>query len=160
MKARATRHSVLIRARMRAGGRPVDVCVRNISARGMMLQCADPPPRGTYVEVAIGKTSIVGRVAWTNNRRAGVQARELIDVATYLGGAVTKPSPSLLASQRVRARDMAVTAEDSRAIAHNMQFVFMLFCIAAFALFLVSTAHGFLSGLFALVTKALHVEVV
>ena len=85
MKPREHRHKVLIRAKMRAGGLPVDTCIRDISSKGMMLQSKAPPPRGTYVEVITASQTIVGRVVWGGDMRFGINTRERIHVELVVG---------------------------------------------------------------------------
>jgi hypothetical protein len=70
----------MVPARMRAGDAYVDVCIRNISSRGMMLQTANPPPAGTYIEILRGAHTIVGRIMWTKDRRFGMQAAAHLDI--------------------------------------------------------------------------------
>jgi hypothetical protein len=141
---------------MRSDDQPADICVRNISTRGLMIQCAAPPARGAYVEIAFGAISVVGRVAWTNHRRAGIQTREHIDVATLLGAAAAKASAPLADLPRpARARGATITGDDARVIARRMQFIFLLICVVALGAMLASTAHGFLSGAMREITSAL-----
>ena len=85
MKPREHRHRVLIRAKMRAGGLPVDACIRDISSKGMMIQSKAPPPRGTYVEVITGTQRIVGRVVWGGSMRFGINTRDKIHVELVVG---------------------------------------------------------------------------
>lgn len=80
MKPREARRVVLIQARMRVDGVWGDVCIRNISSRGMLLQAASAPPRGTYVEIFRGRHSAIARVVWCSDRRFGIHTRERMDV--------------------------------------------------------------------------------
>lgn len=84
-RARETRRQVFLRAMIRAGRQPSPICVRNISSRGMLLQAACPPQRGTYVEILLGRHVIVARVVWAKERRFGVQTRQAMDVDAILG---------------------------------------------------------------------------
>ena len=93
MKPREHRHKVLIRAKMRAGGLPVDTCIRDISSKGMMLQSRAPPPRGTYVEVITATQTIVGRVVWGGDMRFGINTRERIHVELVVGELRTSRAP-------------------------------------------------------------------
>jgi hypothetical protein len=83
---REHRRKVSIRANMRAGGPRMDVCIRDISSRGLMLQASVPPPRGTYVEIIGAEQTIVGCVIWTKDRRFGVRTRDRIDVSAAIRG--------------------------------------------------------------------------
>jgi hypothetical protein len=78
--ARAPRRRVSIVARMRAGGTPVSVCVRDISPRSMLLEGASAPSPGTYVEIIGPEASIAGQVIWSRDDRFGVRTRERLNV--------------------------------------------------------------------------------
>lgn len=54
MKPRELRRKVLISARMRTGASWGDVCLLNLSSRGVLAQAAVPPPKGAYIEVRRG----------------------------------------------------------------------------------------------------------
>jgi hypothetical protein len=79
MKQREPRQQVLLPARMRWDGAWVDGQVRNVSAHGLMLAAATLPPRGTYVEVAVGSLVITARAMWTGPECCGLRARSPID---------------------------------------------------------------------------------
>ena len=53
----------MIRARMRSGVSWHDVCILNLSRRGLGIQAAEPPQRGAYVEIRRGKHVILGLAA-------------------------------------------------------------------------------------------------
>lgn len=81
---RGERRKVLVRARMRGNGPPVDVCIRDVSARGMLVQAGTPPPRGTFVELSGGGLPVVGQVVWAKDRRFGVQTRDTLYPANFV----------------------------------------------------------------------------
>ena len=85
MRNREKRRKVLIRAKVRAGGLPVDACIRDISSKGLMIQAKVPPPRGTYVEIVTASHTIVGRVVWGNNMRFGITTRDKLHVDMIVG---------------------------------------------------------------------------
>jgi len=111
-----------------------DVCIRNISPRGMMLQAANPPRRGTYVEVLRGPHVIVARVVWTHERRFGIHTAERMDVAAVVN--VTTPAGAGLPGQDRRSpersrpaaptmKDVAQQAERSRRFSRAFEFTVM-----------------------------------
>lgn len=71
---------------MRAGGLPMDICIRDISSRGMLIQSGIAPPRGTYIEVITPTETIVGRVVWGDDERFGISTRDKVHVAMVAGG--------------------------------------------------------------------------
>ena len=85
MNPREQRLKCMIKARMRLDGVWKDVCIRNISSRGMLLQAGSPPPRSTYVEVYRGRHVIVARVAWSKDTRFGIHTQERLDVSSIIG---------------------------------------------------------------------------
>lgn len=131
---REARHKVLMRARMRAGGPPTEVCVRDISSRGLLIQASAPPPRGTYVELLCGDQRIVGRVVWGKDRRFGVRTSDPLNVRALLRGIpagaaqrAEQPRPSRLAHAGAQVR-----ADSYRPLAKAMEFA--VICALAVAL--------------------------
>ena len=80
MKPREHRTKVLIRARMKAGSAWNDTCILNISSRGMLMQAADPPVRGSYLEIRRGALVIVAKVVWASNHRFGVKTQDVLPI--------------------------------------------------------------------------------
>jgi hypothetical protein len=76
---------VFVKARIRVGGSWGDVCVRDISSRGLLLQAANVPPRGSYIEVRRGRHSVVARVVWASDERFGVLAQDRISIDGFVG---------------------------------------------------------------------------
>lgn len=74
----------MVPAQMRAGAGPVDVAIRDVSSRGMLVQSASPPPRGTYVEIIRPALQVTGRVVWSRGGRFGIQTRERISRSALL----------------------------------------------------------------------------
>ena len=162
LKARETRRQLVMRARMRADGAPVDVCIRNISSRGMLLQASAPPPRGTYVEIICPFHTIVARVVWAKDRRFGVQTRLPMDVGAVVGDTARRaskspPSPVTLASwaEQRPISDIQRRLDRSRRLSSAMEFGFFLVLSAAAAAFTANIIYEFLTGTFQTVTRHL-----
>ena len=83
-KPRESRQKVVLPARMRAGAGQVEVCIRDISTRGMLLQASVPPARGTYVEIVRPGGSVTGRVVWSKHHKFGIEARGKICIRAML----------------------------------------------------------------------------
>ena len=108
MKQREDRQKVMIRARMLSGSLWSDVCILNMSRRGVGLQCAAPPVRGSYVEIRRGGLVIVGRVVWCKGHRLGLRSQDTLQIESI----VREPD---LSSQRPRAAAVAeAPARDRR----------------------------------------------
>jgi len=69
---------------MRAGAGQIDVCIRDISSRGMLIQAGVPPARGTYVEILRPGCSVTGRVVWSKHHKFGIETRGKISIPMVL----------------------------------------------------------------------------
>lgn len=136
---RGPRRKVLVRARMRGHGAPVDVCVRDVSARGMLVQAASPPPRGAFVELSGGGLPIVGQVVWAKDRRFGVSTRETLYPDHFVEdfGNPNAPYRGASAATRTRAGWRATRRsggyDGSRAAGSLMQYAAAVLLFAAAA---------------------------
>jgi hypothetical protein len=83
-KAREPRRRVLITARMRAGVAWTDVCLLNVSSKGILAQTSAPPCKGSYIEVRRGRSTIVARVVWADEERFGLCTQEPVPVDELL----------------------------------------------------------------------------
>lgn len=135
MKPREHRHRVLIRAKLRAGGLPVDACIRDISSKGMMIHSEAPPARGTYVEVVTGTHTIVGRVVWGADSRFGINTRDKLHIEMIIGerraGRPAGEPPPAAASHRPRSPKRESVAH---ATAHAKAFEFFGLVVFAVAI--------------------------
>ena len=131
----------MIRARMRVGATWHDVCVLNLSRRGLGIQAADPPARGTYVEICRGKIVMVARITWVKGHRAGLQSQDPIWAQGLINEALaaTVQSPASAPVERRRApRNVQYPHDQSRVAARSMEFA----CVALFVAAFVITAFG------------------
>jgi hypothetical protein len=140
VKPREERQKVMIRARMRAGASWNDVAILDLSTRGLGIRAADPPGRGTYVEICRGPHVIVARVMWTNGQRAGLRAQDVI----WVQALINEPSndrrapPAASAVRPVERRTKPRTAqqrhEDSRLAGRAAEFACIALAGAAMAM--------------------------
>jgi hypothetical protein len=150
--AREPRRKVLIRATMRAGGPRTDVCIRDISSRGMMVQAGAPPPRGTFVDLDCAGHQVVGLVIWRRERRFGVQTRDRINVHALAG----RIAPEILARpSRVARPSAAARAGAGRASTGRMEFAIVAIFAAALVAALGISAFQALSRPFGAVSTVL-----
>lgn len=132
MTPREPRRKVFVKARIRIGGSWGDVCVRDISSRGLLLHSRSAPPRGTYIEVCRGSHRIVARVIWSKDQHFGVQAQDRISVDGFVGepdssgvdfASARKADPQFERRSSPRtAAALEQKAERSRRIAATLQF--------------------------------------
>ena len=84
-----TRVRALVRAQIRDNMGTRDCCVIDVSTRGLLVTAARPPRRGDFVEVRIGRNTIVGHVKWSGDRRFGVALQDRISPAAVAEGGTT-----------------------------------------------------------------------
>jgi hypothetical protein len=152
-KPREPRRVVLVTCRMRYDNGWADLTICNLSSRGLMAKCADPPPRGTFVEVRRGAVCVVGQVRWTYAGRLGIRTQEQIDVDGLLGEAPAKTSGTQERRQGSRGEERGKPKETSAALAERSRRWGRLFdwiVVTAIAIgsagLLVSQVHSILSA--------------
>lgn len=123
---------------MRAGGLPIDACIRDVSSKGLMIQAKVPPPRGTYVEIITPGQTIVGRVVWGKDMRFGVITRERIHVDLMVAQHPcpvpgSDPKPAAILPPAARARAPAFRRSHARALEFGVLVLFALAMVVAFA---------------------------
>lgn len=108
---------------MRCGAGWSDVCVVNLSSRGVGLQGANPPKPGSYVELRRGSNMlIVGRVAWGSGQRFGIRTQDPLSIDSVINdGDSSEVGPNVDAERRAAPRD-PLRAEWSRIGGRKMQF--------------------------------------
>ena len=115
MIARDERRKLLVRGRMRCDRGWRDVCILNVSSRGLGLACDQPPPRGTYVEFRRGPFTLVAKVAWSKGHRFGVSTQGMVPGHMLLADVAAAPVESAGANVERRARPRPrATAERGR----------------------------------------------
>jgi hypothetical protein len=142
VKLREGRQKVMIKARMRSGAAWHDVCILNVSVRGLGIQSAVPPERGTYVEICRGTQSIIARVAWSKGHRAGLCAQDAIFVRALVNENAAALPPPIAQGAPVEHRRASRTVRQqfdrSRLVGRAMEFA----CLAVFVAALAMTAFG------------------
>ncbi len=107
-----------------------DVCILNLSSRGMMARSAMVPLPGSYVELRRGPHVIVARVVWAKDERFGVLAQDRIQVdALASSSGEGKPLADLPADRR-KSRRSNKRLDDrhgaSRLLSRAMEYAFFL----------------------------------
>lgn len=80
------RTMIAVKASMQVGTRVLDATLANASSRGVLAMVADPPERGTVVDLTIGDHMLRGQVRWRAQDRCGIMLREAVDVAALAQG--------------------------------------------------------------------------
>lgn len=68
---------------MRVGSAWFDVCIRNMSSRGLLVEAASPPARGTYLEIRRGARVIVARSVWVDDGRCGLRTQDRLTIDEF-----------------------------------------------------------------------------
>jgi hypothetical protein len=145
---------------MRSGVSWHDVCILNLSRRGLGIQSAEPPPRGTYVEICRGRQVIVARVMWAKGHRAGLHSQDAIAVRALIhedpANDRDKPAPAYpKAERRLAPRNAQQRHEGSRLAARAMEFACIGLAAVAFGLTIFGTVEQALARPIAEVRAAL-----
>ena len=119
----------MINARMRIGASWDDVCILNISPRGLSMQTAAPPPRGTYLEIRRGEHEIMACVMWANHHRFGVRTQDALVVDDIIYQPNSSPAAptgaaagGAIADRTASQRGAAERHENSRMVSRAMEF--------------------------------------
>ncbi len=121
---------------MRVGAAWADICIRDISSRGLMIQVSAAPPRGTYLELRRGSRVIIGRVMWSKQDRCGIESQERLDVDAILaapGGAEPVDEAGAGAARNVERRSASRAHEESFERSRQSSRAFEFICITIFA---------------------------
>lgn len=81
---REKRARVLLTAKIRTAFGEEDVRLRDLSRKGALIECANPPPRDSELLFSRGSTVVQARVAWTAGTRCGLEFVAMIDEAEVL----------------------------------------------------------------------------
>jgi len=79
----AARASIYLAAALYRGGSSIPVKIRNISATGALVEADTLPQAGESVDLARGRLTVRGLVAWTATGRFGVKFSAAIDVRQW-----------------------------------------------------------------------------
>lgn len=146
MKPREPRRNVWIPSRMQAGAVWVDVCIHNISSRGLLVQAEQPPAPGTYIDIRRGTQIIIGRAVWRKDKYFGVRAQERLNIESIINEPRLTSRPAVASAERaqrdrraptraITQADIAARAESSRRFASAFQFGLLLVGCGAAAIF-------------------------
>jgi len=84
LRHRELRRRVILPARLRLGSQWTDICILNVSSRGLMIQSGQPARQGTIVEVRRERHIITGRVMWRDGGKIGLQCEDRVPVEGIL----------------------------------------------------------------------------
>lgn len=147
MKPREPRHKVLVRARMKSAAGWNDACILNVSSRGLLLQAADPPGTGSYLEIRRGALVIVARVVWIKHHRFGVKSQDPLPVDAIVANVAAPVAGEgvRVGERRQAARRDLPAAVRSRHQGRAIEFGFVIALAVAATGFAAGEVHAILS---------------
>lgn len=89
-KRSTKRARVLLAAKLQTKHGEIDARLRDLSAKGALVECIEVPKVGTEVVFVRGKISVPARIAWAGTDRVGLEFHHEIDeheVFVHLGKA-------------------------------------------------------------------------
>ena len=128
-KAREPRQVTCAPARLNSDGRWQDVCIRNISTRGMMVEVQHPPPRGHYLEVRRGAHVIIGRVVWSSGYHVGILSQDKLEIGAIVADLNVPKRRARSTGELVERRNAPRHAERhdrSRLLSRTIEYASML----------------------------------
>lgn len=127
---REPRRKVMIKARVRASASWNDVCILDISSRGLSMKAAVPPPRGTYLDIRRGTHEIMACVVWATDQRFGVHTQDMLDVDSIIdhpNQCAAEPDGEIARNpkfdRRLSRRPTSERLEESRMLSRAMEFL-------------------------------------
>ncbi|MCB2062973.1 MAG: PilZ domain-containing protein [Novosphingobium sp.] len=123
-----------LRARLRDSQGEREVRLLDLSSRGVLATCELPPLRGEFVELVIGRHSLIGQVKWSGATRFGLVLRERVSVSALIAG--EQGSIALASSAAARQRSgglIDALAGERRSLGQMLQFGIVLAALGAAA---------------------------
>lgn len=121
------------------------------------MQAADPPLRGSYLEIRRGAQVIVARVMWTKSHRFGIKSQDLLSIDAIVSNAdvVTAPNAAPGVDRRIAERPRLTAHEQSRWRGRVMEYGFATALAAVVAVVAANEIYMLLSAPIDSVTAAL-----
>lgn len=123
-RSRELRRRVMLPARLRAGMQWSDVCILNISSRGLLIHSPRPTAKGATVELWLGEHLIVARVVSRDGPRVGLRSEDRVPVEQIisLGEADALQLTAGNASRRERRRRQRASQLHARLRGRTIEF--------------------------------------
>lgn len=111
---------------MRAFATERDVCILDVSTGGILATASVPPLRGEFVELMIGRHTVMGHVRWSGQHRFGLSLRQRVSIAALLAGDTDSVSLEKAGSvQTGRGGLLQALRANSHSFGHAVQFAVM-----------------------------------
>lgn len=139
------RTRAVVRAQMRDSQPERDICIIDISTRGLLATAARPPKRGEFVEIVIGRNRLAGQVRWASERRFGLSLQDRVSVIAIMeGGDANVALARSPAAKAARSSIFASLLGNSNMFGRLLQLAAIGVAVAGAGLAIVSlTTQGF-----------------
>ena len=120
------RTKVTMRATLRDRGPQRDICILDVSTRGVLATTANPPKFGEFVEILVNDKSLIGHVKWSGTRRFGIALQDRISVINFISekrGSIKLPKRR---SAVAVSRGAVAIHDDSQWVARITQLAFLV----------------------------------
>ena len=136
LRPRELRRRVILPARLRLGSQWTDVCILNVSSRGMMIQTGQPAQHGTIVEIRRERHVISGRVMWRNGGKIGLQCEDRVPVEEILSLGASKSLRLVATDGALIERRQVPRCErpEARHLGRTLQFTGVLAIVLALSI--------------------------
>jgi len=117
-KREARRARVLLAAKLRTPEGERDIRLRDLSCKGALIECREPPTTGSKVTFVRGETVVPSRVAWTAGNRVGlafVRPIQESEVLVHIARPEHRP-PERYRRPRIASEDLS---EEERLLVRN-----------------------------------------
>ncbi|MES2700406.1 MAG: PilZ domain-containing protein [Pseudomonadota bacterium] len=138
----------MVRARLRDSAGEREICIIDISTKGLLATAASPPVRGELVEITIGRNRLAGHVRWSGARRFGIALRERVSVAAMAeGGTGTVALAASVGQARARHGIGDALRANPQMLGRMVDFAVRLVAVGWIAFGIVSAAFVPLDGI-------------
>jgi hypothetical protein len=154
-RPRELRRRVMLRARLREASGWNDICILNVSSRGLMIN-GPIPVKDDEVELWHGERLIIATVVWRKGTRAGLQAAGRVDVDEILALS-NSPSLRLTAGSwpEVDRRRTPRASPDQRARGRALEYAGLVIIAATLAVAALGLVERAFAGPIGLVSAVL-----
>ncbi|MEM6266424.1 MAG: PilZ domain-containing protein [Pseudomonadota bacterium] len=141
------RTKIMVRANVRDAYERREICILDISTRGLLASASDAPVYGEFIEIEVDDKVLVGQVKWSKEGRFGVVFQQRISVISFLSGEKGSIALPRKAVATTYAKNPAATFDASRQLSQWLQFG--VFAAAAFvaAMYIMQAIHAGLGSI-------------
>lgn len=133
----------MVRARLRDSCAERDICIIDMSTRGILATAARPPKRGEIIELSVGCNRLTGQVKWASERRFGVSLRERVSVAAMAEGGTSPAQLTRSVAVKKRGSGLFSALKANPHLFGKMGEYAAFGCVAVAGAYAISTLGGY-----------------